>query len=204
MKLIKGIYTIKVVGGISLSFTMIILLVFVILTVTFGSILILKSKRKIGVLILSIPLLLVMFLGGYWIYMVNHHFVKSTHLEEKFGEVALNEKLDDDLKERYGVYEYTENVYYDKMLHFSQLSIGLNESNEIIYLSTKDSKVSILKDVHVGDRVKDITELYGLHYYIDREMGMGDSMNYVDRKSRIHLQFYYQDDIVTRIVFRKI
>lgn len=183
---------------------MIVFLFFLVLPVTIGTILLLKSKWKIGVLILSIPLLLIILLSGYWIYKVNHHFVKSTDLEVENGEVALNEKLDDDLRKRYGFYKYKDNVYYDKMLHFLQLTIGLNEDNEIIYLSTEDSDVDILEDVNVGDTLKDVIEFYGSDNYIERDMGMADSINYVDRKSKIHLQFYYQDDVITEIVLKKI
>src|SRR5699024_6578195 len=169
-----------------------------------GLALIFRSKKKTGLLILSIPLITIVLIVGWLTYEVNHHFVKSTALtNEKVGDITLYEPLDSDFNNKYSVYKNIDNVFYDETREFQQFLVGSNERNEIIIISTVDPEMKTIKNISVGDSLEEVTSQYGEEYYIYTDMGMDDSINYVDRESRVHLQFYYRDDQITEIVLQE-
>ncbi len=141
---------------------------------------------------------------GWWTYKTNHHFVKSTTLEnEKLDQIQLNYPFTSEFIEKYGDYKNIDNVYYDETREFQQLMIGTNENNEITFIRSVDPNIQTTKNVTVSDPIKKVIGKYGKNYYIYRDMGMDDSINYVDRKSNVHIQFYYRDEEVTEIVLQE-
>jgi len=118
-------------------------------------------------------------------------------------EITLYDSFNSDFQEKYGTYKKIDNVFYDESLEFKELSIGTNEKKEIIFISCEKPEMSTTKNIHVGNSFDEVIDKYGGNYYIYRDMGMDDSINFVDRESRIHFQFYYQDDQITKIVLQE-
>lgn len=163
-----------------------------------------QAKKKLGFFMLAIPLLVVLFIVGWWTYEVNHHFVKSTKLgHEKIGDISLYDPVDNEFAEKYGSYRNIDNVFYHVTLEFRKLTIGINNNDKITFISTVDPKMATINNIQVGDSIQTVKETYGKNNYIYRDMGMDDSLHYVDRKEKIHLQFFYRDDIVTQIVLEE-
>ena len=182
----------------------IIFLLFILVPIICGVFLIIKSKRKLGFLFLSVPSLIVLLIFGWWIYEANHHFIKSTSLNnERVGQITLYEPLDSESKEKFGTYNKLDNVFYEELLAFKQLFIGTNQNKKIILIKTIDPEMQTAKNINVNDSLEKAIDQYGENYYIYREMGIDHSVNYVDRKSNVHLQFYYQDDRITEIALQE-
>lgn len=187
-----------------MGFILSVIFLLFIAPIGLGLTLIFRSNKKAGFLILSIPLIVIVLIVGWWTYEVNHHFVKSTALiNENVEEITLYAHLDSDFQEKYGSYEIVENVFYNESLKFQQLVIGTNEKKEIIFISCEKPEMSTTKNIHVGNSFDEVIDKYGGNYYIYRDMGMDDSINFVDRESRVHLQFYYRDDQITKIVLQE-
>lgn len=181
----------------------IIFLLFILAPIICGVILIIKSKKILGFLCLSVPTLIFLFIASWWVYEVNHHFVKSTSLKnEQMDQLTLYEPLTSQVKERFGSYNEMDNVFYEETLSFKRLLIGTNENTKIIFISTRDPKVQTTKNINVNDSLEKVISQYGESYYIYRDMGMDHSINYVDRESSVHMQFYYRDDKITEIVLQ--
>lgn len=181
-----------------------IFLLLFVLPIASGIVLLINSKRELGILILSIPLLIILCIVGWWTYETNHHFVKSTSLEnEKLDQISLNQPFTSEFIEKYGDYKNIDNVFYDKIREFQQLMIGTNEEKEIIFISTDNPQIKTTNNVTVGDPIEEVIRQYGKNYYKYRDMGMDDSINYIDRKSKIHIQIYFRDEQVTEIVLQE-
>jgi len=169
--------------------TMIFFIVFMI-PITLGIIFLRKSK-KFATIILSVPFIFIVLVGAWWFYETNHRFVGDTDLaDEHIGDLTLYDDVTEELIESYGSYKKEDNINYDELFVFDQLDIGASVHDEIIYIRAKTPKLSTSKGVKIGDHIEDVTEKYGDKYYKRADMGMGESLNYVDRDAKIHLQFY--------------
>ena len=179
-----------------------VLLLLFVVPITLGIIFLFRSK-KIALSLFSVPLLVVIGIFGWWLFEKNHHFVKSTDLSnERLGEVALTDELDAIFKENYGEYIENENVYYKESLEFKTIHVGSNEANEIIYVHTDAVDTETANGIQVGDSLQKVKDTYGDRYYIYREMAMPIAMNYVDRKAKVQLQFWYNDGKVSEITLK--
>lgn len=177
------------------------LTLFIFVAPIIAGIFLLKRSKKLAYGLLSIPLIAIFIVIGFWIYQVNHHFVSSTPLAgEKIGDISLLEPLDDSLKEELGSYRENDNVFFKESLEFDKVTIGTNENNEIVYISTRsDATMTTDKGIQLGDSIQKVFDTYGKNYYTYREMGLGQSINYVDRKNKIHIQFWHDEDKVSGI-----
>ena len=173
--------------------------ILVVLPILIG-IFLLNRSRKLAYLFMSIPFV-ILAIGIIWsMYLMGHNFVKNTPLEgENIGGITLYENLDDAFKEKYGDYEVQENEYYKESLRFESFTVGTNDHDQIIYISATDSTMKTKAGIQIGDPIEKVFETYGENYYTYNEMGLGTSINYVDRENRLHLQFWYINDEVVSI-----
>ncbi|HLR75676.1 MAG TPA: hypothetical protein VK077_10400 [Virgibacillus sp.] len=160
----------------------------------------LRKSRKLSMIMLSIPFIFIIGVGLWWFYEVNHRFVGNTELAgEQIGEFSLQDDVNEELLETYGTYTLRENVNYDELLAFDDLEIGTSIHDKIIYIQTGTSQMPTKQGIKVGDRTEDVIERYGDKHYNRQDMGMGESLNYVDRDAKIHLQFWLEDGEITHI-----
>lgn len=182
-----------------MSLTTIIFFAVFIIPITLGIVLLRKS-RKFAMIMLSIPFIFMIGVGAWWFYETNHRFVGNTELAgEHIGDLALHDDVTDELTETYGPYTTRDNINYDELLVFDQLDIGTSIHDEIIYINTTSSTMTTNKGIKVGDQTENIIDMYGDKYYNRLDMGMGESLNYVDRDAKIHLQFWVDGDEITHI-----
>lgn len=182
--------------ALSFSIIFILFIVPIILGVFF-----LFRVKKIGIILLCIPVLITIIVTGLWIYEYNHHFVSSTNLSgESIDNIELYDVLPDTIKDTYGSYQTRDNILYESLLEFDDILIGISEAEEIIYMRTESSNMPTKEGIQVGDQINDIYEEYGENYYQNSEMGLDDSINYVDRDLRIHLQFSFKNEKIVQIV----
>lgn len=186
-----------------MGFILLGLLLLFVIPIILGIIFLFRSK-KMAILIFSVPFIVVIGLFGWWVFEANHHFVRSTDLANEFiGGIALWDELNESFIETYGDYTENDNVYYKESLNFERLSIGTNDEDEIIYMRTLDPEMQTEQSIEVGDSIQTVKDTYGDRFYMYRDMGMPDSINYVDRKNKIHLQFLYDENGVSEIILQK-
>lgn len=179
-----------------------VVLVLFILPIVLGVFFLFRIK-KLGIILLCIPFVVTVLIVGWWVYELNHHFVASTDLnEENIDNIGFKDDLNiADLTDKYGAYEMGDNVYFPTFLQFENINIGANDEKEVVYLRTEDPNMQTSKGIAINDPLEDVFSLYGENYYKYSEMGRDDSINYVDRDLRLHIQFWYRDDRVVRISF---
>ncbi|WP_100334024.1 hypothetical protein [Bacillus alkalisoli] len=66
-----------------------------------------KDSKKILIFLYSIPVVLIMFIGGYIVYERNYHFVKSTDIPYESQEVFYLGDAIEDVKNFYGANYYS-------------------------------------------------------------------------------------------------
>ncbi|WP_202080127.1 hypothetical protein [Caldalkalibacillus salinus] len=159
-----------------------------------------KTKRKQPLFLLLVPLVAVMILVGWG--TSTSVFVKSTDLGgEQVGTMMLGQSIED-VEIQLGEYTQEDNVNVEKMRVYASMRIGLNEQNEISYLSIEDPDYETSQGIKVGDEVDMAIEPYGEHYRESKEMGMGSYIEYVDKERNTRLQFWYDDTRhIQRIVY---
>jgi len=158
--------------------------------------------KKLGILLLCIPLVVTVVIVGWWVYELNHHFVSSTDLsDENIDGIFPEDELDTTFKETYGSYETRDNIYFATLLQFDQILVGANETDQIVYMRTDHPELRTEQGINVGDDLEEVFSAYGANYYKNSEMGRDDSINYVDRDLKLHLQFQYRDERVVQIIF---
>ncbi|KHF41682.1 hypothetical protein [Halalkalibacter okhensis] len=185
---------------------MFVLLILTVFIISIGLILLILKQLKKSILLFIVTLVIViLYFGGWWVFVQNHHFVRSTDLaKENIGDVSLLDPINESLMKGYGEYTEHENIYYERSFHFETGSIGTNSKNEIIYIRAIDPRVKTTSGLKIGDLKQEISEWYGDNYFEQREMGRGDSINYIDRQYNIQLQFWLIDDRITEIVLKKV
>lgn len=185
---------------------MIALLAGFLLMITVSTMILFKRHKKVATALISIPLVMVVLLIGWWIYETNYHFVKSTVLSEEFlGDIYLGESLVNYQKLNPEVgFSEGDNMYYPIYLTSSSLTIGANENDEIEFVSSSFSKHETSRGIQVNDDEKLLIQTYGDNYYKGREMGMGEYLIYVDRNAKRKLCFWIEDGKVRAIDFEKI
>lgn len=182
---------------------MILAVVLFILPLVIGLYVVFRNK-KAGLIILSVPFLVTIVMAGWWIYEANHHFVSSTSLEsEQIDDLVLFDHVDKAFKEEHGEYEEQENVYYQELLEFDSFTVGTNKEQEITYILIEDNTLTTDKGIGIGSSLDEVIEVYGDSYYTYKEMGLDDSINYLDRENKILLQFWHDENEIVRIVLRK-
>lgn len=183
-----------------MSLTTIIFLFIFILPIAIG-IFVVRYSRKLSYALFSIPFIFMLGVAGWWLFEANHRFIGSTDLaNEKIADIELLATVNDSYKSSHGDYDSEDNVRYREFLQFETFAIGTDfENNEIVYIKTESPKLTTEKGVQIGDSVEDVIDLYGDKNYQSNEMGMGRSINYVDRDAGIHLQFWLEDDVVHKI-----
>lgn len=171
-----------------------------IIPLAFGMMLFTRYKKS-AIIMMLLPIFITLITSGQWVYEWNHHFVSSTDLtNEEVDGLSLHDELDQTIKGMYGEFEKVDNIYAKDSLSFDQLVIGTDLDDEIIYLRTQDPDIQLTKDSSVGDPLKDMVEVYGEDYYVDKD----DSIIYIDRKAKEQLQFWYADDKVVQILLKKL
>lgn len=182
----------------ALSFS--IIFVLFILPIVLGVFFLFRVK-KIGIILLCIPVVITIVITGWWVYELNHHFASSTDLSgENIDDVELYDSLTDILKNKYGDYETRDTIYYETLLEFDSILIGADEADDIIYMRTEDAQKLTKQGISVGDELGALYAAYGDNYYHYTEMGRDESINYVDRDLRLHFQFWYQNERIVQII----
>lgn len=181
---------------------MIIFLVVFIIPITLG-IFFLRRSRKLSLIMLSVPFIFIIGVAAWWFYEINHRFVSDTELVgEQIGDLLLYDDVTEELIDDYGSYETKENINYEELLVFDDIEIGMSVNDEILYIQTISTTMPTKKGIHVGADVQDVVDMYGDNYYNRKDMGLGESLNYVDRDEKIHLQFWLDENKVTTISLR--
>lgn len=164
-------------------------------------IVLLKRSRKLAIGLISIPFVFMFVVGGWLTYEMNHRFISSTALgNENIGEVELHQELNDELKDKYGAYDEEDHDVYHAYLHFDKLEIGVNEKNEMIYVTTDEGSMRTNEQISVGDSLGKVKDTYGDHYYESGETEDEKSLNYIDRENDVVLKFWYKEDKITKII----
>lgn len=182
-----------------MSLMIIAALLLFIIPLAFG-IMLFSRYKKLAIILLLIPFFVTLIIGGRWVYELNHHFVSSTDLaNEEVDGLSLHDELDQTIKDEYGEFENLNHVYFKDTLSFDKLVIGTDLDDEIVYIRTKDPQIKLTNDIAVGHSLDDVVDTYGDRYYVYKDMGMDDSVVYIDRKAKYHLQFWYADDEIVQI-----
>lgn len=184
----------------------ILLLAVILFIILMSAIFLYKSHKKVAVGLFLIPIVLIIFLGGWWLYEANYHFVKSTDLSEEFlGDIHLNDSVEHYKKVNNAIeFSIGDNVYYPVFLQSSSLVIGANSDDEIEFIESSLSNHETSKKIKVTDSEKMIIKKYGANYYTGRDMGMGDYIVYVDRASKRYLRFWLESEEVRAIELKVI
>lgn len=178
--------------------SIILLLLFILFPIVFGLFLYRHSK-KIALMIMSIPFLIILTIGSWFIYETNYHFVSSIYLnDEGLGEISLFDTVDENFKDKHGPYTTSENVFYKESLYFSRFHVGTNKGNKIIYLRAIDDNMSTRKGIHIGVPIQKVKDVYGENFYSIVEQGM-DVIGYIDRENQVHIQFWHYQGYVIEI-----
>lgn len=187
-----------------MGLTVILLFGVFILPILLG-ILLLRKSRKVATIFLSIPFIFIIGVVSWWFYETNYRFISSTDLSgEQIGELAINDTVTESMLTTFGEYEKRENVNYNELYVFEDIEIGVSVREQIIYLSTVTHEMSTAKGINVGDSADTITKTYGEKFFRRSDMGLGESINYVDRDQKVHLQFWLQDDKIVQISLQAI
>jgi|SRR5690625_1378412 len=187
-----------------MGLTSILLFGVFILPISIGIIL-LKKSRRAATIFLSIPFVFMIGVVGWWFYESNYRFVSNTDLsEEQIGDYAIRDEMTDDIFTTFGDYKEVENVNYDELFVFEDVEIGTSIHDDVIFIQTYTEELATAKGIKVGDRIEDVIDLYGEHYFHGLDMGLGDSISYVDRERKLHIQFWLENDIVTHISLKAI
>lgn len=174
------------------------LFLFILFPIAFG-VFYYRHSKKIALMIMGIPLLIILSLGSWIIYEMNHQFVKSTYLNnEGLGEISLFDTVDEYFKAAHGPYTTSENVFYKESLYFSNFHVGTNEENKIIYLRAIDETMSTRKGIRVGVPIQKVKDVYGENFYSIVEQGM-DVIGYIDRENQVNIQFWHYEGHVIEI-----
>lgn len=174
------------------------IIMFLFIIPIIAGIFLLKRSRKLAHILISLPFIGMLITVGLWLYQVNHQFVGNTDLQgERFSDVALLEILDEERKDAFGEFEELESLQYDEWLAFEHLIIGVNEQKEIIYIHTDDTNQTTEKGIKIGDTIEQVKSTYGENHYNLKEKEYGESLNYVDRDAKIHIQFWHDGKQVT-------
>lgn len=182
-----------------MSLTVILLFAVFILPILFG-IFLLRKFRKLAMILLSIPFIFIIGVVGWWFYETNYRFVSDTDLSgEQIEDLSIRELMTEEIISTYGDYEEKDNVNYDQLFVFNDIEIGTSVRDEIIYINILTTDMSTSKGIKVGDSADAVIEAYGDTFFRRSDMGLGESINYVDRDEKIHLQIWLQDDEVTHI-----
>lgn len=182
-----------------MNFTILATLFLFVIPILAG-IFLLKRSRKLAYTLMAIPLVIIVVVIGWSIYMMNHNFVSSTDLSgENIGGISLYETVDDAFKEKYGDYEEQDNAYYKESLQFDTFNVGTSQQDQIVYISASKPAMGTDAGIQIGDSIQKVFDTYGENYYTYDEMGLGTSVNYIDRDQGLHLQFWYKNDEVASI-----
>lgn len=175
-----------------------------ILPISIGIIL-LKKSRRLATIFLSVPFVFMIGVVGWWFYESNYRFVSSTDLSsEQIGDYAIRDEMTDDIFITFGDYEERDNVNYNELFVFEDVEFGTSIHDDIIFIQTYTVELTTMKDIKIGDQIEHVIERYGDNYFRGADMGLGDSISYVDRDHKLHLQFWLEDDIVTHISLKAI
>lgn len=160
-----------------------------------------RRSRKGAIVLISIPFVFMLAVGVWWLYETNHRFVGNSDLAgEQIEDIQLHMLVDESFKVSHGDYDKPENARYREFLVFEEYAVGTDfQKNEVVYIETEDEDIPTVKGIAVGDSVDEIVEVYGDKNYQSNEMGQGRTINFVDRSSGIHLQFWLSDDQVEKI-----
>lgn len=187
-----------------MSLTIVLLFGVFILPILIG-ITILKKSRKVATIFLSIPFIFIIGVVSWWFYETNYRFVSSTDLsDEQIGQLAIQDPVTEETLAMFGEYETKENVNYDELYVFEDVDIGTSVRDQVIYIKTKTPELATAKGIRIGDSIDTVTEIYGEKFFRRSDMGLGESINYVDRSEKIHLQFWLKDDKVIEISLQAI
>ncbi|MBM7095095.1 hypothetical protein JSY36_04925 [Bacillus sp. H-16] len=173
---------------------MILLLGMILILLPLTGYFIYSHSKLTGTVFMSAPLVFVLFLAGWWVMSVNHHFVSSTNLEEEFlGPFQLQKSLSEEKFDEFGSYEKREQ---DEGYSYSAEDFFLktDKENIIVSLSAGAMPVETSSGLKPGDSLKKARLIYGEKYYTYREMGLGKATVYVDRAQRHTLTIWSTDD----------
>jgi|SRR5690625_654667 len=187
-----------------MSLTAILLFGVFIVPILLG-ILLLRKSRKVATVLLSIPFIFIIGVVSWWFYETNYRFVSSTDLSgEQIGELAIHDSMTEEIFTIFGEYEEKDNVNYDELYVFKDIEIGTSVRDQIIYITALTPELTTTKGIKIGDSTDLITETYGKKFFRRSDMGLGESINYVDRDEKLHLQFWLQDDKIVQISLHSI
>lgn len=182
-----------------MSFTILATLFLFVIPILVG-IFLLKRSRKLAYILMGIPFVIMLVVIVWSISMMNHNFVGNTDLAgENIGGISLYDTVDDAFKEKYGDYKENENDFYKESLQFDTFHVGTNQQDKIVYISAADPAMKTDAGIQIGDPIQKVFDTYGEKYYTYDEMGLGTSVNYVDRDQGLHLQIWYMNDEVVSI-----
>lgn len=160
-----------------------------------------RFSRKVSLVFISIPFIFMLGVAVWWLYEANYRFVGNSDLAgEQIEDVKLHMLVDESFKLQHGYYEKPENIKFREFLIFEDFAVGTDlQKNEVVYIETESPKIETKRGIRVGDSVEKVIEAYGEKHYKSNEMGQGRTINFVDRGSSIHLQFWLEDDTVEKI-----
>lgn len=183
-----------------MNLTSILFMLIFIIPIVLG-VLFVRRSRKVALSLISIPFIFMIGVMGWWVYEANHRFTGSTDLaNERIDHIELHITVNDSFKSEHGKYEKEDDVRFREYLHFDTFSVGTNfEENKIVYIETEVQGTETAKGIQVGDTIEKVINTYGDSHYKSNEMGQGRTINFIDRKANIHLQFWLQDDVVQTI-----
>ncbi|MFJ5622374.1 hypothetical protein ACIQD3_06425 [Peribacillus loiseleuriae] len=180
-----------------------LILSFLILFIPIILALIFRKNRKVLIGALAVPFLVILLLCGWIVYEKNYQFVKSTDLtNESIGDINLRDAISNHKMKR--SFHVGDNVYYQTYLTSPRLTLGANENDEVIFISTNLKNLQTQKQIQVSTPLQVVIEKYGEHYYKGRDMGMGEYIGYLDKPSKKTLLFWHEKGKVTEIEFKLI
>ncbi|KOS68933.1 hypothetical protein AEA09_10500 [Lysinibacillus contaminans] len=182
---------------------MTILVLFVCVIKVVIAIFIFKENKKVSLLLLSIPFLLILGIGAWLLFERNYHFVKDTDLSiEIIRNIELEKSLKEYIKENPNThFTKGENVKYPNYVNGNDVSIGADKSNKIKFFRTISLLDETSKHIKVSDSKDTVINKYGESYYEGRDMGMGEFIAYVDRDSKRYIRFWLNEGKVREIEF---
>lgn len=165
----------------------------------------LRRSRKIATVLISIPFIFIIAVLGWWFYETNHRFTGSTELiEEQIGDFAIDDAMTEEIFDQLGLYDELDDPNYDELFVFDGVDIGTSIHERIIFIETRAAQMPTSKGLKVGDSVEEIKKTYGDKFYKSSNFGMGETINYVDRNRKLHLQFWIEDDQINKITLKAI